>query len=111
MTFTAIVASGGQPVDGGTVQFRDGTIDLGDALVLGPTGIATYQMDDLSAGAHTITATFSGTTEIAGSSGTFDQVVEKAPTVTVLATIPDPSTFGQLVTFTAQVSDGWDPAR
>ena len=60
-------------------------------------------------GNHTITATFSGTTEIAGSSGTFDQVVEKAPTVVVLTTAPDPSTFGQLVTLTAQVTEGGNP--
>ncbi|HEY5788781.1 MAG TPA: Ig-like domain repeat protein [Microlunatus sp.] len=110
VTFTAIVASGGQPVVGGTVQFLDGTTNLGGPVTVVAGGTATYQAEDLSVGTHPITATFSGTTEIAGStSGTFDQVVEKAPTVVVLTTAPDPSTFGQLVTLTAEVTVGGVP--
>ena len=109
MIFTATVASGGQSVVGGTVQFLDGTTELGGPVPVAAGGVATYQADDLSVGTHTITATFSGTTEIAGSAGSFAQVVGKAPTTVVLTTTPDPSTFGQLVTLTAQVTVGGVP--
>lgn len=106
VTFTATVASGGQPVRGGTVQFRDGSTDLGAPITVGPTGSVTYVAIELTAGTHPITAVYSGTTEIAGSSGSLDQVVTPATTSTALVSAPNPSTYGQQVTLTATVTSG-----
>lgn len=81
VAFTATVTSGGAPVTSGTVQFRDGDGDLGVPLSLGADGTASFTTSSLGAGTHTITATFSGTTTIAPSSASVDQVVGPVPPV------------------------------
>ncbi len=53
---------------------------------------------------HTITAGYSGDTNFAISSDGVLQTVTQATTTTTLAVSPNPSAFGQTVTFTATVS-------
>jgi len=83
VTFTATVA----PVPtGGTVQFYDNNVALGSPVAVNTgTGVAQYTTSVLTAGSHPITATFSGTTGLIGSTASSKtQTVNKAtPVVTV----------------------------
>ncbi len=75
VTWTARVTSGGGPVDGGTVQFRLGTVALG-APVPVVDGVATSPaVSDLPPGATTVTAVYSGTTGVGGSEASLVQEV------------------------------------
>ncbi len=108
VTFTATVTRAGGPVNVGSVQFAVGSTPLGAVPVAGD-GTAALTTSALSAGAHTISATFSGTAELARSTKSVDQVVGQAASSTLLAGTPNPSTFGQSVTFTATVASAGSP--
>lgn len=104
VTFTATV-TGASPT--GTVQFKDGTANLGSpATVTG--GLATFSTTLLTQGTHPITAVYSGDVNNAGStSPVVNQVVNAPPpgsTTTALISSLNPSVFGQSVTFTATVT-------
>ena len=110
VTFTATVTTvpGGDPVTVGQVEFSvDGTVSA--TVDVDASGVATVTTDTLAVGTHTITAAYLGTTDYATSSGTVDQVVDAAPTATVLTSSLNPSTFGDSVTFTATVTSGGQP--
>jgi hypothetical protein len=83
VTFTATVA----PVPtGGTLQFYDNNVALGSPVAVNTsTGVAEYTTTALTAGSHPITATFSGTTGLIGSTASpKTQTVNPAmPDVTV----------------------------
>ena len=85
-TFTAtVMPSSGTFDNGGTVQFAvDGT-SFGSPVSLSD-GQATIQDSALAVGTHTITATYSGDTDFAGSSGTLNggQMVNQASTTTAV---------------------------
>jgi len=66
VTLTAIVSSTTTGTPAGTVTFVDGTTDLGSAT-LNSQGIASYTTSSLAAGAHIITANYSGDTDFASS--------------------------------------------
>ncbi|HET9647799.1 MAG TPA: Ig-like domain repeat protein, partial [Microlunatus sp.] len=106
VTFTATVTTtvGDHPLNGGTVQFSEGGTKLGDARPLTSGGIATLTANLLPAGPHTITATYSGAAEYAGSSGSADHTVDPANTTTTVVSSKTPSAFGQSVTFTATIA-------
>jgi LPXTG-site transpeptidase (sortase) family protein len=103
VTFTATVSSStGTPT--GTVEFFDGATSLGTATLDG-SGQATLTTSILSVTSHSITATYAGSTNYAGStSSTLTQVVNKANTSTTLVSNTNPSLVGQSVTFTATVA-------
>ncbi|KOG43119.1 vegetative cell wall protein, partial [Streptomyces decoyicus] len=67
-------------------------------------GVAKFIPGSLSAGSHPVTATYSGDANFTTSTGGDTQTVNKAATSTTLTSSPDPSTFGQPVTFTATVA-------
>ena len=110
VSFTATVTSGsGTPT--GTVQFRDGVTNLGAPLTL-TAGQATFTTTTLALGAHSITAVYSGDASFTTStSGAVAHQVD-APTLTPTSTAvvrsagPNPSVFGQSVSFTATVTTG-----
>jgi hypothetical protein len=103
VTFTATVTSKkGIPPDGELVTFYDGTAALGSATLAG--GMSAFTTSALSARTHTIKATYAGDATFMPSTGTVTQVVEKYPTTTTLTSSPNPSQFGQVVTFTAHVT-------
>lgn len=105
ITFTATVAavSPGAGVPTGTVTFMDGTTTLGTGT-LDASGRATFQTSTLAQGTHSITATYSGDPNfVASTSSALIQSVQPA-TTTVLVSSPNPSVFGQPVTFTATVT-------
>jgi sugar lactone lactonase YvrE len=107
VTFTAAVTApyGGGIVPDGSVVFSDGTTVLGTAT-LNPSGIATFATSALANGQHSITAAYGGDALkfILGSpSNTLSQDVQ-APSTTVLASTPNPSTYGTSVSFVATVT-------
>jgi hypothetical protein len=100
VTFSATIS----PITAtGTVTFTEGATVLGAATLSG--GIATFTTSSLSVGSHVISATYGGDSNLAySSSSPVTQVVNKAATTLDLTSAPNPSTFGQVVTFTATVS-------
>jgi Bacterial Ig-like domain (group 3)/Domain of unknown function (DUF4214) len=104
VTFTAnVFSSSGIPT--GTVQFLDGFTNLGSASLNG-SGQAVLSTTNLTAGTHTITATYQGSASFASSSGTTTQTVTNGAattTTTSVVGVPNPASVGQLVTFTATV--------
>ena len=105
LTATVTATSGGAPTSG-LVTFYDGATTLGTASLSG-TNTAVFQAGSLSAGSHTITATYQGIANDAGSTGTLATkfTVTQAGTTTVLnSSVPGESTYGEQLTFTATVS-------
>jgi hypothetical protein len=101
--FTAAVTSKYGPIpDGELVTFYDGITPLGSVALAG--GRATYTTSVLLGKAHTIKATYSGDATLAPSTGAVRQIVTKYSTTTTLTLSPNPSHFGQAVTFTAHVT-------
>ena len=103
VTFTATVTqTSGTGTPTGNVTFRNGT-----TIVSSPTlanGVATYVTSSLTPGSYSISATYGGDTNNAGSSATVTQAVNQATTTTALTSSPNPSTVNQSVTFTATVT-------
>ncbi|MFI1307512.1 Ig-like domain-containing protein [Streptomyces sioyaensis] len=106
VSFTATVApvSPGAGTPTGTVTF---VIDGGGGGTLTGTlsgGTTTVSTSTLDAGTHNVTATYSGDADFSASSGTDTQTVNQASTTTAVTSAPDPSVFGEVVTFTATVA-------
>lgn len=103
VTFTATVTNAG-PGTGtptGMVTFQDGTTVLAQLPVNG-SGVASFSTAGLAIGSHTITATYASDTNVAASSGSTTQSVQNVNlTTTTVASSPQPSVFGQSVTFTS----------
>ena len=101
VTFMAVVAPA--PPDGETVTFLQGKTTIGTGTL--NSGTATYTTSTLAAGGtDTIKAEYPGDGIYQSStSNAVQQVVEAAPTSTSLSSSPNPSTYGESVTFTASV--------
>ncbi|MHB2016519.1 MAG: Ig-like domain repeat protein [Candidatus Xenobia bacterium] len=89
-------------LSGAVVQFLDGTTSLGTATMSGDQ--ASLNLQNLSTGAHTITATFPGVTTVAGSTSAPLALTVLATSTTTLQSSANPSTPAQSVTFTATVA-------
>ena len=108
MTFTATVSAAppGSGTPSGTVTFYDGTTAIGTGMlgVGGGPNTATLKTSSLSAGTHTITASYGGNSNFTGSTMSTTQTVNPATTMTTVtsseSTLPSP---GQ-VSFTAKVT-------
>lgn len=109
LTLTATVTSAsGTPT--GTVTFNDGLTTLGSGTLDG-TGQTTFATSSLSAGTHSITATYSGDANFAsGSSSVLSQAVNQATTTVTLTSTINPAVVGQSVTFTATVAGAFGGA-
>jgi uncharacterized repeat protein (TIGR01451 family) len=100
-TVTANPPGAGTPT--GTVQFLvDGAAAGGPVALSG--GSAQFSTNALSAGAHTITANYSGDANYNVSTGSVNQTVNKDATTTTVTSSPNPSTAGQPVTIAATVT-------
>lgn len=87
----------------GSVAFTiDGT-DAGTGTVSG--GVATVTNSAMTAGSHTIGATYSGDGNFTGSSNTASHTVTKATTASALAPT-SPTVYGQAVTFSGGITPG-----
>jgi hypothetical protein len=112
--FTATVSAvapgstlGGTPT--GMVTFFDGSTSLGQAPLSTTGGVATatYSSSSLTAGNHTVTASYAGDSNFLASSGTLTQTVSNSATVsttTMVSSSANPSRSGQPVTFLATVT-------
>jgi hypothetical protein len=102
--FTATVtpiSTSGTPT--GMVTFKAGSTTLGTATLSG--GTAFISTSGLAVGASSITASYSGDPNDAGStSSALSQTVNKDGTTTSVVSSANPSVFGQSVTFTATVT-------
>jgi parallel beta-helix repeat protein len=103
LSLSALVSSAfGVPT--GTVSFMAAGKVLGTAAV-GGNGQAATSISTLGAGTYSITAMYNASLLYASStSSAVLEVVNGAPTGTVLASAPNPSTFGQSVSLTATVA-------
>jgi Bacterial Ig-like domain (group 3)/FG-GAP-like repeat len=100
VTFTATVNASQAT---GTVTFLDGTTTIGSGTLSG--GQATLSTSALAMGTHNITASYAGTSNIAGStSSVLQQIIGKASTTVVLTSNPNTANLNQNVAFTATVS-------
>ncbi len=106
VTFIAIVGATapGSGTPTGTVTFLDGGTPIGTATL--SAGVARFPTSALAPGNHTITASYGGDVNFAGSAGAQGdnpQVVNLADTSSFLSSSENPSVFGEAVTFTATV--------
>jgi hypothetical protein len=103
-SFTATVSSnGGTPANGESVYFTNGSTQLGSALL--SSGTASFTTTALPVGTDSVTASYAGDTNFAGStSAAVSQTVGKATSFTTLTSLPNPSALQQPVTLTATVS-------
>ncbi len=111
VTITATVQGSASNTINGGVMFLDGATTLGFANVTDDgsgtgRGIATFTTSSLTAGPHSLTATYGGGTNYAKSpvSDTFLQTVNLASTTTDLSLASATSTFGMPQSFTATVN-------
>jgi len=105
--WVTVRTSAGDPVDGGTVQFRDGGTDLGSPVAVSG-GAARLSHTFTTAGAHSISAVFSGVPALDGSTAVARIVNVTVPastdadTATAL-TVPASATAGSTVKLWASV--------
>jgi hypothetical protein len=101
--FTASVTSVyGTVPSGELVTFYDGHSAIGTGTTA--DGAAALTTSSLRAGTHEIKAVYAGDRTFAPSSGRVKQIVNKYTTTTVLISSPNPSAYGQAVTFTVTVA-------
>jgi hypothetical protein len=100
-TLTAtVISKASTPI--GSVIFKDGDTVLG-VVPLDAAGQATIPVS-LGIGTHELTASFSGVTGFADSTGIADVTVNPAATTIALRSSLNPASTGQAVTFTATVA-------
>ena len=107
VTFTAAVSAVAPATSTppGAVTFLDGTTTLRTGPVtLDVNGQASLAVSTLSVGSHSITATYSGNSDVLGAtSAPLTQVVNSGSPTVALTSSFNPSVSGQSVTFTAAV--------
>ncbi len=106
ITLTANVQGSGTQKPTGTVTFFDGLTAIGTAQ-LDATGKATFTISTLTLGAHNITASYSGDSNVSAGatiSSTLVTVAQATTTTTLTTSSPtNSSVFGQAIAFTANV--------
>lgn len=108
LTATVQPAFGGAAT--GNVTFYDGSQSLGTSPLSNNT--AVLGVSNFTVGAHSITASYVGDSNVNGSASTaITQTVNPSPTSVTLTSSANPSTYGQNVTFaaTAQAAFGTTP--
>jgi hypothetical protein len=108
VTLTATISPHPTGSSLGTVSFYDGETLLGTGEV-NSSGVATFSTLGFAAGAHSLTAAYSGDAGFAASSSTavsetITSVVTITTTATTLAAAPNPASTGKPVVFTATVA-------
>jgi hypothetical protein len=103
-TFSSTVTSVTTGTPTGTVQFKNGGVNINGAISL-ISGTGSLAYSGLTIGAHTITSTYSGDANFNGNTSiNFTQTVTASPTTTTLLSNLPTSTYGQAVIFTATVN-------
>ncbi|HET9408157.1 MAG TPA: Ig-like domain repeat protein [Candidatus Sulfotelmatobacter sp.] len=104
VTFSASVTSArGAIPNGELVTFYDGTIAMASVPLAG--GVAAYTTSSLTGGkTHYIMAKYVGDSTLEPSKRQVQQLVQRYSTTTTLSASPNPSSYGQAVTWTATVT-------
>jgi large repetitive protein len=107
VTFTATVAGSGAGTPTGSVQWTIDSSNVGTPVAM-TAGKATYTTSGLTAGSHSVEATYLGNSyyNLSDNTPLLTQTVNKADTTTSLASSENPSNQGDSVTFTATVGSG-----
>jgi hypothetical protein len=107
LTATVSINNAGAAAPTGTVTFQDGTTVLGTGTLSTSNGVtsATFTTSSLAIGVHSITAIYSGDTNVlpATTNPVTLTVAQDATTIALAAAVKSPA-FGQPETFTATVS-------
>ena len=103
VSLTATVSSvpTGAGIPTGMVTFADGGVVIGQVPV-NSSGVASITKSNLNPGSHNILVTYASDTLFAASTGSLVQIVQDG-TATTVSSSSSPSSFGQLVVFTANV--------
>jgi large repetitive protein len=108
VTFTAVVVATGTVAPTGTVTFFDGPTQIGTGTLAASgttTATATFQTSTLTAGGHSITASYGGDADDFSSvSVALSQTVNIASSTTTLAASANPAIAGKALTLTATVT-------
>ncbi|MEU9499694.1 Ig-like domain repeat protein [Streptomyces sp. NPDC048196] len=106
VTFTANVAAvppgRGTPTGSVTFDFGDGTEPV-TAPVTGGVASTSHRFPTTAGSPFAVTATYSGDDDFTASVGSDTQTVRRAPSVTLVRALPDPSVVGQQVVVLARV--------
>ena len=104
LTATVSLVIPGVPAPTGTVTFFDGPTEL-DTRPLSPAHQATLTTSGLAVGAHAVTATYNGDSNVASSlSNAVTETISKGNTTTTLTSSANPASVGQTLTLTATVN-------
>jgi hypothetical protein len=111
VTFTATVTTPGPTTPTGSVQFRDGSSNLGTPQGLTPgatagTAVATVTTTALSLGSHTITAVFapSSSSYMQSAASPYTHVVQQAETTVVITQVAATTILRETASFIATVT-------
>jgi len=104
VTWTATVTTSGSTTPAGKVNFNWGSYFHG-TTTLNASGVATLTRSNLSADSYPLFAVYVGDANNGPSvSNTLTQVVTETTSAATLTSSPNPSSFGQAVTFTATIN-------
>jgi hypothetical protein len=106
VTFTATGAAAppGSGTPTGQVTFQDQNNNVLAQAPLNSSGVVSFNTSSLPLGSDTVTVVYASDTNFAASSGSTVQTVQNTgtnPTATAASSSPNPSVFGQSVTFTS----------
>ena len=104
VAFTATVAAAppGSGTPTGMVTFQDQNHNVLAQAPLNGSGVVSFSTSGLAQGSDTVTAVYASDTNFAASSGSTVQTVQNMyTTATTASSSPNPSVFGQSVTFTS----------
>ncbi len=104
-TSVALTANISPAANGGTVQFKDGGIDIGGPIAV-TGGAATLDHTFTTAGSHSITAVYSGTAGFGGSTAQAQtiEISSSALSTTTTLQVPATAVTGTAVDLTATVA-------
>lgn len=88
----------------GSVQFKVDGKNWGSPQDLDEKGQMAIVIEDLGAGTHTLEADYLGSANFNPSTDSLNQEVSKADTTASLDATPNPSTYGEQVSFTAAIT-------
>jgi predicted secreted protein len=103
ITFTATIANSLPIAPTGTVNFFDGTNQIGSAAV-NATGLAAFSIATLTTGTHSITAVYGGDSQNAAATSPALSESVRQQTTTALISSLNPATAATAVTLTATVA-------
>ena len=115
VTFTATISDTSGLVPAGSVEFYDGSTDIGAGSILsggGQTATSTFTISTLGVGSHSITAVYTGTGVFENSAGALSQTVNQSSTTTTAASASTTfDTAVQTVVLSAAVTSATGPVN